>query len=273
MDDSEDVRPSAETPREITSRHAAPAAVAARATWSLRDVAIGFLWAIGIVLLIEIAVTAPLLAFFDEESPELFFGASVSSSIRNVLLVVLVYHLVRRRGASWPQLGLPELSRGAAAVRELAGAIGSYWPTILGAFLLAEVAVIGYGVVVDAAGADDFLPQRQFPDEWFDHPYIVPVFAFGVAVLTPLGEEVLFRGYIFGGLRRRLGVLTAALVSGLVFAVAHIDPGFYVPFTIVGVILALLYERTGKLAVPIGVHFLFNFTAVLLLALFPEARG
>lgn len=83
---------------------------------------------------------------------------------------------------------------------------------------------------------------------------------FLVCVVAPLTEELFFRGFLFGGLRRR-GLAVAAIVSGLAFGLAHVGGspiGFIVPLAALGIILALLYERTGSLYPPIALHALNN---------------
>jgi membrane protease YdiL (CAAX protease family) len=79
-------------------------------------------------------------------------------------------------------------------------------------------------------------------------------------VMAPLAEELFFRGFLYGGLRR-YGVPIAAIVSGLLFGAVHIGGspiGFLVPLAALGIILALLYERTGSLYPPIALHALNN---------------
>ena len=79
-------------------------------------------------------------------------------------------------------------------------------------------------------------------------------------IMAPLAEELFFRGFLYGGLRR-YGVPIAAVVSGLVFGGVHIGGspiGFLVPLAVLGIILALLYERTGSLYPPIALHALNN---------------
>lgn len=83
---------------------------------------------------------------------------------------------------------------------------------------------------------------------------------FLVCVVAPLAEEVFFRGFLYGALRKR-GVPIAALVSGVTFGLAHVASspiGFVVPLATLGVILALLYERTGSLYPSIALHSLNN---------------
>jgi membrane protease YdiL (CAAX protease family) len=84
--------------------------------------------------------------------------------------------------------------------------------------------------------------------------------AFLTTVVAPAAEEVFFRGFLFGGLRKH-GLIVAAGVSGILFGGAHVASspiGFIVPLAALGIILALLYEKTGSLYVPIGLHALNN---------------
>src|SRR5207302_8566413 len=45
-----------------------------------------------------------------------------------------------------------------------------------------------------------------------------------VAVIAPIAEEFLFRGYIFTALRGWAGVWRSALITGALFGLIHIDP-------------------------------------------------
>lgn len=84
-----------------------------------------------------------------------------------------------------------------------------------------------------------------------------------VTVMAPLAEELFFRGFIFGGLRRR-GLPVALLVSGAAFGAAHgasSPVGFLLPLAVLGVLLALVYEWSGSLYASIGLHWLNNAVA------------
>ena len=87
-----------------------------------------------------------------------------------------------------------------------------------------------------------------------------------VAVIAaPLGEEVFFRGFLFGSLRGRLGFLRAGAISAFVFAIFHGDPLLIALMFFVGMALAWLYERRGSLIAPIGAHAMFNVVGYTLL--------
>lgn len=89
-------------------------------------------------------------------------------------------------------------------------------------------------------------------------------FAVGLKVVdnvvgAPLAEEILFRGVLFGGLVRRLGLLPAALVSSAVFAVIHgyaLVPSFII--AAYGCIFCFAYARTGSLIPSMIAHGLIN---------------
>ena len=76
-------------------------------------------------------------------------------------------------------------------------------------------------------------------------------------VAAPIFEEFIFRGLIFGGLRRSLGVGSAALASAAIFAIVH-PPASIVPVFGLGLAAALVYERTRLLAGPMIVHATYN---------------
>lgn len=90
-----------------------------------------------------------------------------------------------------------------------------------------------------------------------------------MALWLPFCEEVLYRGLLFGGLRRLMPPWLAMLASGLAFGLAH-DLSVAVPVALLGTALAWLYERTGSLTVPILVHCLQNGATLWLASAAPE---
>ncbi len=94
---------------------------------------------------------------------------------------------------------------------------------------------------------------------------------------APIMEEVFFRGVIFRGLaglvrapQRGVRMWAAAVVSGLLFALAHGEPVQFAGLAAVGVVLAVLVARTQRLTPSVITHASFN--AVALAALY-ASRG
>ena len=84
-----------------------------------------------------------------------------------------------------------------------------------------------------------------------------------VCLIAPLAEETIFRGFIYGWLRRRLPVLPAVVISAAVFSAAHVVLVLALPLFGVGVILALLYEYSDSLLPGAIVHGLFNLVGII----------
>lgn len=92
-----------------------------------------------------------------------------------------------------------------------------------------------------------------------------------VAVAAPVVEELLFRGMLYGALRRHMSWFMAALVSGLLFGAVH-GVLAALPLALFGIYLAALRQWSGSLTLPIVVHALHN-TVVMGLVLFSGALG
>jgi hypothetical protein len=89
-----------------------------------------------------------------------------------------------------------------------------------------------------------------------------------IALVAPFAEELFFRGMVFAGLRSRLSLWPAALVSGIVFGLPHVITGPVASITLagLGVALAWLYERTGSLWPCILIHVINNSLALAVTA-------
>jgi CAAX protease family protein len=86
----------------------------------------------------------------------------------------------------------------------------------------------------------------------------------GLAVVAPVCEEVFFRGMLYRSLRNRLSLWPAVLIAGSLFGLIHIFayPLSTIPVKIVfGILMCLLYERTGSLLPGIAVHSFVDGTA------------
>jgi membrane protease YdiL (CAAX protease family) len=93
------------------------------------------------------------------------------------------------------------------------------------------------------------------------------------------GEELFYRGYMHGVLRRRHGFWLSALVASAFFGLRHatqlalIRPGYpwgaalsWVTLGfLIGLCMSWLYERSGSLYPPVIAHYLFNLIPMVLL--------
>ncbi len=104
----------------------------------------------------------------------------------------------------------------------------------------------------------------------YPEPMTIVISIVAAAIVAPIAEEIIFRGLLYAWLRKRLRPIAAALISGLLFAAVHHDLGGFVPLAIVGIVLAMVFERSGTLWAAIITHGLFNLTSTIwLLVLSP----
>lgn len=91
---------------------------------------------------------------------------------------------------------------------------------------------------------------------------LVSVVAFSAVVIAPLTEEIIFRGYLYPVVKRFTDRWFAALFTGVLFGVIHFNIFGLPTLTIIGIVLVILYEKTGSLWVTIACHAAFNATTV-----------
>jgi membrane protease YdiL (CAAX protease family) len=106
-------------------------------------------------------------------------------------------------------------------------------------------------------------------------PALILVFI-SLALLPPLVEETLVRGFLYTGLRTKLPVYAATIITSIIFAIAHLQLGNGQPalwiaaidtFTL-SLFLVYLRQKTGSLYAPVGLHFLKNSLAFLAIFVF-----
>ncbi len=128
---------------------------------------------------------------------------------------------------------------------------------LLVAFLAFVVISAAYSAIVDIGA------QEDLPDELGVDGSTAALFAaaFLVTVIAPVAEEIFFRGFVFTSLRR-WGLWPAALVTGTFFGAIHLGSApdvLYLPIlAIFGVVLCLLYAKTGSLYPAIVLHAINN---------------
>jgi hypothetical protein len=98
------------------------------------------------------------------------------------------------------------------------------------------------------------------------HGSVVFAIVFLACVAAPFFEEIVFRGFVFNALLRYVPVWAAVLLSALVFGGIHYLPGnggVIIPLAATGVVLALVYYRTGSLVASMITHAVFNLLTVV----------
>lgn len=206
---------------------------------------------LGVVLALGAGILLGIPAAFlgTEEDGDLSTAGNVVVQIATALGFLLTpMALVAWRGA--PDLGAILARLG---VRRFAiGEALKWMAASVGAYLLFAMF---YSLLITQ-------PEQEDIAEGFG---ALPVQILLIVIAAPIAEEVLFRGYLFGGLREKLDRWPAALIAGGIFGALHALTGLSAvpPLIAFGVVLCLLYEKTGSIVPGIILHLLNNSVALL----------
>lgn len=169
-------------------------------------------------------------------------------------------------------IGVPWLFKKETAAKELGL---SRWPT-WGDIGLAPVGFIVYfiasGLLVYLASQIIGFDMAQAQDTGFHR--LSQVYEYSLAFLTliviaPLAEEILFRGFLYGKLRRRLPIWVAMLVTSLLFGLVHGQWNVGVDVFALSLVLCGLRETTGSIWAGVLLHMLKNSVAFFIVFISP----
>ena len=87
-----------------------------------------------------------------------------------------------------------------------------------------------------------------------------------IAVIAPIGEELVFRGIVQQAARRAAGGIGAAVLAGVLFGVWHGQAWNLASLIALGVLLGLVMEATGSVVACMVLHGLYNLGVLVLYA-------
>ena len=198
-------------------------------------------------------------------------STAVSDEARLVVGVVVLPHLGLLAGvAAFYLLFARGWVRPAASPRSmlLGGVV-----TVLIALPLVQFTAIAWQGVLSLCHLPVETPDnvQMFMD--LRSPVLRVLYAAAATLLAPVNEEILFRAGLFRYLRGRIPRWIALLLPALIFGLLHLTRApleslsELAPLVVLGVILSLAYERTGRIGTAIVAHALFNLVTVVLVLL------
>ena len=222
---------------------------------------------LGIQIVLSVVFSTPIaLLGLPVTQPLGFLLASVALFF--AYLVVVWLFGFRTAAISWRDLGYGERP----SARRVLGDLGTGFVATLLLWPITTTLLVILSLVLDSSTAEIVPPPGTALD--------VVLLALGAAVLVPIGEELLFRGYAVTAWLKDLGPRSALLRSTVFFSFAHVlniqaetfDAGLrQAVLTVaviapVGLVLGWLFLRRGIVASITG-HVAFNSIAVVLLTL------
>ena len=149
-------------------------------------------------------------------------------------------------------------------------ALGFRWPKIsdfgwLAFSVLIYVVLLTIGMMLASNIPGFDAEQQQDIGYQGGAPLELIIAFFGLVVLPPLAEEMLFRGFMYRGLASRWPKIIAAVVTSLLFALVHFQWNVGVDVFILSMVLIFLYEKTKNLWMCVFLHALKNGLAFIML--------
>ncbi len=172
-----------------------------------------------------------------------------------ILTVILLAILLRRNNLSLGKIGLKGSLSPKAIIYALLGTV-----IYFGIYYLTEIALAPLGITMFwRGGSNANLLSAQTTLDWL-------ILFIGPVIISPITEELVFRGFVLTSLLSRLKIMSAVIISALIFASVHImiGPGLMIYIFLGSFIFAYLFIKFGNLYPCMLMHFLTNLWAYIL---------
>lgn len=201
-----------------------------------------------VIVVVKYSVQSLYLSLF---SNTLYSGTLTGLTIAIVLMTGLYFIALRPKNLSWKEVGVRSFST-------------KYWlkiPIWLLVTIILSVAVVLLtsllGNSVDNSKTESLQQNINL--------FTILIGIISAGVVSPVYEEIFYRGFIYRWLRVRLGMNWGIVISSLIFTIAHFPTLNAMPVNFInGVVFAWVYEKTGSVIPGMIVHGVFNTIAVLL---------
>lgn len=173
-------------------------------------------------------------------------------------LIIGVVAWYRYRKLTLEQIGLPRLPEWSDIGLSLAGVI---------VYML--VSTVALTLASNIPGFSPDQAQNLGLGRLFGNDLILGFFV--LVVLTPLFEEVIFRGFMYGRLRHlQFPWWLSSLVVSVLFGVAHMQWNVGVDVFFLSMVACVLREMTGSIWAGVLLHMMKNFLAFLVTFVFVQ---
>ena len=195
---------------------------------------------------------------------------SINDSVLNITLSVLLYTITLLIVAGIPWL---LLKKGTVNKRDLGIDRLMSWTDML----MAPAGMVAYLILTFCLTtlATKLLPWfdiNQVQDTGFNqltqrYEYLLAFFT--LVVIAPFAEELLFRGYLYGKLKKYIPIWLAVLVTSAIFGAFHGAWNLAVDTFALSLVLCALREITGSIWSSILLHMMKNGLAFFILFIYP----
>lgn len=185
---------------------------------------------------------------------ELYAGTLVGVTIAITLMLGIYLVALRPKKLSWKEVGLNRFLKKDWKLIIIYSAV-----LLLGAIIIVILtSFIGNSWENDKTEA----LQREITFLTFFIAFI------SAAIISPIYEEIFYRGFLYRWFRTRTGMIGGVLISSFIFTIVHIPTYNAMPVNFFsGILFALAYERTNSIWPAIFIHGITNGVMVVLTSL------
>ncbi|WP_342570837.1 type II CAAX endopeptidase family protein [Paenibacillus sp. FSL R5-0749] len=184
----------------------------------------------------------------------LYSGTLTGLTIAITLLTGLYLVGLRPKKLSWREVGVKGFS------------VRDWWRIVLWLLLLIILSVMAVYLTSFLGNTVDNSKTESLQQNVTLFTIVIGIVSAGF--VSPLYEEIFYRGFIYRWLRTRIRMKWAIVISALIFTLAHFPTINAMPVNFIsGVVFAWTYERTGSVVPGMIVHGAFNTIAVVLTAM------
>ncbi|PEU77992.1 CPBP family intramembrane metalloprotease [Bacillus cereus] len=220
-----------------------------KSMWGWKEILYLFMF---VFIIVPVTVESLFYDYALEIIGNALYAGVLMGFIMAVIFTTVVYlFCIKRYKLSWKDIGIRKLSW-----RDF------LWTVVALIFLIiVSIAVL---MIMEKMGIS-FENSKTETVQNDKSIYAFCIAVIGAAVISPIYEEVLYRGVFYKFFRDRYGIWGGVLISSIIFTVVHIPTYNTLPVNFLsGVVFAWLYEKTNSILSAMIAHALFNFIAVLL---------
>jgi len=185
---------------------------------------------------------------------DLYAGTLMGLTIAIILILGVYFIALRPKKLSWSEVGIKSF-----AVKDLK--IIVIFSVIL---MVSAVIIVVFTSFIGNSWENSKTEAMQQNVTFFT----VLIAFISAAIISPIYEEIFYRGFLYRWLRTRTGFIGAILLSSIIFTIVHIPTYNLMPVNFFsGIIFALAYERTNSIWPSVIIHGLTNGIMVLLTSL------
>lgn len=180
----------------------------------------------------------------------------------SLLIVIGVPWLIKRSRTTKEQLGIQRLPTWSDIGLVPAGAI---------VYLILTSVISGLAMTFLKFVNYDQTQDTGFSNLSGQSEYIMAFIM--LVIIAPVAEELLFRGYLFGKLRKYAPIWGAILITSLVFAIVHFAWNVGLDVFALSIVLCILRVVSGSLWPSMMLHMLKNSIAFFFLFVYPVVQS